>query len=345
MIVVSGHVHMNELQKRILNNFENDIREYILANFDAKYLKETYDIFLTTKLDLTQINNLGLFTLYYFFRRRFPIGTKRVLHSRTLLQNPLFKTYRKQINKIAAALNTGQSIREYLPDDIGKINRCDPNENKVDGLLIGWGIAHLHLFTRKERTQLQAEHKDDDKYLLYIISDSNAVFFIDIKDHMHFADIDLLNIVNEEITGDELKGFGNIQQIVTPTNLDKPILNKLRKNGIGYIVKLNKKGDVFISGLNKTTATIAYDQLIHQLSGFAKWLADNNEAFKKDLIKHNRYKDKIDFHLGFGQGEKCGKYMLPDVFIYDKNSDTIITIPNNKPIEIVTNILKCNSMI
>lgn len=336
---------MNELQKQILNNFENDIRDHILANLDAKYLKETYDISLNSKSDLTKLNNLGLFTLYYFFRRRFPTGTKRVLFSRTLLQNPLFKTYRKQINKIAASLNTGQSIREYLPDDIGKINRCDPNENKVDGLLVGWGMAHLHLFTRKERTQLQAEHKDDDKYLLYIISDSNAVFFIDIKDHMHFADIDLLNIVNEEITGDELKGFGNIQQIVTPTNLDKPTLNKLRKNGIGYIVKLNEKGDVFISGLNKTTATIAYEQIIHQLSGFAKWLAENMVSIKTDLSKYEVDTDKINFHLGFGQGQYLGKRKLSDVFVYDKTSGAVLNFPENKPIEMVINILKRNNMI
>ena len=69
------------------------------------------------------------------------------------------------------------------------------------------------------------------------------------------------------------------------------------------------------------------------------------EMLKQDLIKHNRYKDQIDFHLGFGQGGKCGKYMLPDVFLYDKNSDTIITIPDNQPIEMVINILKCNNMI
>lgn len=341
---------MNDLQKQILNNFENDIRDHILANLDVKYLKETYDISLNPKLDLTQINNLGLFSLYYFFRRRFPTGTKRVLHSKSLLKNPLFKTYRKQINKITAALNTGQSIREYLPDDIGNMNRCDPIGDKIDGLLVGWGIAHLHLFTRKERKQLLAEHKNDDKYLLYIISDSSCVFFIDIKDHMHFVDTDLLNIINEEITGDELKGFCNIQQIVTPTNLDRSDLKKLRKHGIGYLVKLNEKGDTFLSGLNKANATITYDQILHQLSGFAKWLADNNETFKnetfkKDLIKHNRYKDQIDLHLGFGQGRKFGKYILPDVFMYDKNSDTIITIPDNKPIEMVINILKSNNMI
>lgn len=336
---------MNELQKQILNNFENDIRDHILANLDAKYLTETYDISLNPKSDLTKLDNLGLFTLYYFFRRRFPTGIKRVLHSRALLQNPLFNKYRKQVNKITAALNTGQSIREYLPDDIVKLNRCNPVENKMDGLLIGWGIAHLHLFTRKERVRLKAENQDDDKYLLYIISDSCGVFFIDIKDHMHFADTELLNIINEEITGGELKGFCNIQQIVTPTNLDKRDLNKLRKKGIGYLVKLNETGDTFISGLNRVSATMAYDQILHQLSGFAEWLTDNIEMLKQDLIKHNRYKDQIDFHLGFGQGGKCGKYMLPDVFLYDKNSDTIITIPDNQPIEMVINILKCNNMI
>ena len=77
---------MNELQKQILNNFENDIRDHILAHLDAEYLKETYDISLNPKLDLTQINNLGLFTLYYFFRRRFPTGIKRVLFSRELMK-------------------------------------------------------------------------------------------------------------------------------------------------------------------------------------------------------------------------------------------------------------------
>lgn len=336
---------MNDLQKQILNNFENDIRDHIFANLDAKYLKETHDISLNPKLDLTQINSLGLFSLYYFFRRRFPTGTKRVLHSKSLLKNPLFKTYRKQINKITAALNTGQSIREYLPDDIGNMNRCDPIGDKIDGLLVGWGIAHLHLFTRKERKQLLAEHKNDDKYLLYIISDSSCVFFIDIKDHMHFVDTDLLNIINEEITGNELKGFCNIQQIVTPTNLDRSDLKQLRKHGIGYLVKLNEKGDTFLSGLNKANATITYDQILHQLSGFAKWLAENMVSIKTDLSKYEVDTDKINFHLGFGQGQYLGKRKLSDVFVYDKTSGAVLNFPENKPIEMIINILKRNNMI
>lgn len=330
---------MNELQKQILSNFKNDIRDYIIANLDAEYLKETYDISLNPKLDLTQINNLGLFTLYYFFRRRFPTGIKRVLFSRELMKNPLFKKYRKQTNKIVAALNTGKNIREYLPKDIGNLNTCNPRNKKTDGLLIGWDIAHLHLFTRKERIQLKVENKNDDKYLLYIISDSQSVFLIDIQDHKHIVNIDLLNIIKNNIGGAELQGFfDNIG--ITASDFDKTLLKGLRNSGVAHLIKLNDNGDSFMSGLHTTSATIAYQHILEQLSSCASWVVENIDSIKTDLSKYEIDTDKINFHLGFGQGLYLGKRKLSDVFVYDKTSGAVLNFPENKPIEMVINILK-----
>lgn len=335
---------MNHKQNKIFTNFKNDLNNYIISNLESKFLTEIHNIIVNPKLDLQNINDLQLFTLYYFFRRRFPTGIKKVLFSRELIKNPLFKQYRKQINKIVAALNTGQSIREYLPKDIGNLNKCYLKSKKIDGLLIGWGIAHLHLFTRQERLRLKSENKNDDKYLLYIISNTNSVFFIDIQDHLHIVNTNLLNIINNNIYNKELFGFFNITS-TTASDTDKSSLKELRNCNISHLIKLNNKGDSFMSGLQTTSATLAYQHILEQLSHIASWLEENIVLIKTNLKKYKIDTSNINFHLGFGQDHYLGKRKLSNVFIYDKTSNAILDFTENQPLEMLINILKHTNII
>ena len=324
--------------------FQSDIRNYILGNLDRKYLKQTYDIVLENNLVLEKKSDAELFYLYYIFRRRFPVGAKQVLYSKKISQNALFKQYQKQIHKIVAALETGKSIREYLPYDIGNLRRCSIANKKTDGLLLGWNITHLHLFTRKEREELLKSDKKDDKYIIYVIAASDRIFFIDIQDHNHLADTELLSIVNDEVCGTEVNGFFSNEQL-TPTEFDKNTLKKLRNIGVSYAVKINNKGEGFMSGTNKIYAMIAYEQIMAQLSSFSYWIAENMDSIKTDLNNNGCIVDNVDLHISFGQGKKLGKRILPDVFVYEKTSGAVLVFPENKPIELVTNILKMSNII
>lgn len=342
---------MNELQQRILNNFHNDIKDFIRDKLDPQYLANTYDIQNSSGLPKDDCDYGKLLGIYYLFRHRFPQGRKQVIWSRELLHNPLFHKYRKNINKIVAALNTGSSIREYLPSEIRKLRQCTFMDSQADHLLTEWGITHLHLFTRAEREKLEQSGQNDDKFLLYALSCKDNIFFIDIQDHCSMTNTSLLNITNTNSAVNPLLGFINRSNQLTPQHLSQSDIRNLRKMGIGFAVAINEEGDTFMSGLQKPAWWHACAYIDEELKAFADWCARNYDSLLKEAQNHIpecRNSDSIDIHIGFGEGRSVCNTKLDEVFIfikYSPNDGAVILIPDNKPIEIITNILKQHDII
>lgn len=342
---------MDELKRRILDNFHNDIKEYLRQHLNPEYLAKTHDIQHVSGLPPENTPYDVLLGIYYLFRHRFPQGFKKVLWSRELLQNPLFHIYRKNINKIAAIINTGHSLREYLPDDIGNLRRCTFMDKKVDHLLRGWGITHLHLFTRAERQKLRQADKNDDKFLLYVLSTKDTIFFIDVQDHRSMTDKSLLNIINTNVQSSSLIGFMNGGSLLTPQDVSTSDISKLRKMGVGVALGLNEQGDVFMSEMSKHLWWLACAQIDEQLNCFANWCAENYPNLLKDIqnnVPEYTAGNPIDIHIGFGEGRKLHRHYLEDVFVYAEYSEigsAVLNIPDNQPMQLVSNILKQQDII
>jgi len=78
--------------------------------------------------------------LYAFTERTIPQISYTIRLSAEIKQNPKFKAHKKAIDEITTRLARGESLRPYL-------SKQAIAPAYKDGLLLSWGIHHLHLNT------------------------------------------------------------------------------------------------------------------------------------------------------------------------------------------------------
>ena len=332
---------MKDLYNLLFHSLKLDLRNHMSKALSYEMLKKNYDIILTNN-DLYHESDCNLFSILYLFRRRFPSGKKAPLYPRELLKNPLFQKYRKNVNKIAAALNTGKSIREYLPEDINNLNKCRFTNSNKDHLLTEWGITHIHLFTRQERKLLQERQENDDKYILYSILTDDKIFFIDIQDHTSITNTQLLDIIHNNLTGNALSVFIGYNDNIKGSYFDKKKIKELRKLGISFFPKINEQGTSYTSGMYKLLCYHSYNQVEEQLKIIARWIIENYSYILDAIhLKYPNIKqlETLDIHMGFEK--KHTKFTHVFLFTNIKKAEPIIlNVQDFQPIQIINNILK-----
>jgi len=78
--------------------------------------------------------------LYGFTERTIPSIPYTLQFSAEIQKNPKFKSHKKALDEITNRLKTGETLRPYLSK-----KAVDPTYK--DGMLLSWGIHHLHLNT------------------------------------------------------------------------------------------------------------------------------------------------------------------------------------------------------
>lgn len=229
--------------KMIINfTFNEDIKTHILKDIQDKrrFLWNEEDI-----SDLQDIDIRELMLLHYdLVKLRLITNKQRTVIYSQEVQAALNGQHSVVLKQIIKDLSVGNDVNTRLSRKITKINFQDK-------LLFDWGINHLHLGTSKiSDNSKTAGLITGGADVLYVYITNNKVYMIDIKGHGHFADSDLLEIMNREWHDI----FGNRK--IKDTNLkDNPSENEikmLRKNNINSAVELTD-GSVLMPDLGYTT--------------------------------------------------------------------------------------------
>lgn len=279
--------------KSLQKVFEEDLREFIIESVNIDRLtSKSKDFIKNKKMDKV----LNKFIVY---SQRYPKGKKKVYFSKELLLNPLYKKFEKNISDIKNLFENGEDICPYLHRDIKDFLF-------LDGLLMDWGIIHLHLFPVKERKKSGL-----DKFILYAFVAGNTIGFIDITEH-DFLQQYLLQVIDDN--------WPMILQTTTSIKGDafeREQLKTLRSKGYGYALEVN--GKTFYGGITKVQNMTAIIYVFNRLEVLAQNIFSSMDNIKETIKGNIKDAEEIDIHLGFDSTKKR-------VFLYDKANSCELNI-------------------
>lgn len=226
-------------------------------------------------IKIKQSSNIrGLFMIFSKLNNRLIANNlkRNVFVSKDLLENPLYKKYKDQIEEIEYKFANAISVRGYLSSNINQF--IYPKND--DWLLLDWNIHHLH-FDESSANR----NKNITRELLFLYLNKNNVYFLNILDH-NFFDKTLLKIIDNNWPN--VFGTNLILKWINCDNFSEKNIKSLRKNGIGYCLDINSKAFYASCSLFKANYIRYSDCLIYNINMFEKILLDlSNIAESFDL--------------------------------------------------------------
>lgn len=242
-------------------DIENDLKEIMLDIFDNKYLLKRFCINVDT-IHLAEIKNKNLTTLLHIYLNLYDrllfCRKSKVLFSKEIKQNKLYKQYRLEIQKIQKIFECGSSIRPFLSERVNNLIYS----KSVDGLLLDWGLHHLHIFPKQKR------NPTNDNLLLFIMKQGDYIYFIDILTHKDFFNFHLLEIIhnNWKDTLNIFKLDGMHPDILTEENF-----KNLRKYNVSYTIGFKDEPEIaYGTQIRKAIQINSINYLLHTIKEFQK---------------------------------------------------------------------------
>lgn len=212
----------------------------------------------------------GLITLYSRLRNRLLVGRKRrVIIHKSLISNEKYQIYKNKILILKKALEHGSSMRPYLSNRINELYF-------VDGLLLDWGIHHLHFtscYSKKKR----------GNDILFVAEEDNNIHFITILTHADFYNKDLLRYIYE-CCPQILERYKLVGIKPPSKELTTNEIRNLRKYDVGYCVSF--ADNTYVPSLNKNSNTHLLEaklQLFRLLPQIEKDIINQKDLILKQL--------------------------------------------------------------
>lgn len=206
-------------------DLENDFKNILIEVLSTIYLKK-YNINVSQNhwQDIKNKKPDELLSIFFNLQDRLLLCRKStVFISKELYINPLFKIYKKEIMKLKKIFENGSSVRPFLSD---RINNLIYSKSR-DGLLLDWGLHHIHFFTEKQRKKI------NDNNILFLMKQNDSIYFIDIFSHGDFFNFKSLEIIHKNwaniLTQYRLVG-------IKPNILTEEDFKQLRKNNVSYTI-------------------------------------------------------------------------------------------------------------
>lgn len=299
-------------KETLLNNFRQDLKEFILEQFDELIKICGLQITTQSRKFLKDGECFDLVRWYIYNRQKIPYGKKKVYFSKEILKSPLYKALKKKVDRIKNCFENGGDILQFLTEHINHLVF-------EDKLLNDWGLLHLHLHPIDER------NSNNDNLLLFIyIQDDNA-FFLNIGSHNSFADIRLLEIIDNNWVG-----LLNIFNNLTPSMLTEKEIIGLRNHKIVYTLSVN--GKAVATQMDSMKKRTMFPIVINRvLEDIVRLVLENKPSFVSAVEKQDF--NEMDIHIAFNKEKK-------QVVIYDKNSKIEFNINNAEHLVSFSNILR-----
>lgn len=171
--------------------------------------------------------------LYTLTERKILPIPYEVKFSTQLLENPKYKKLKSELNEITYCLQNGESLAPYLSTKAQKLNH-------QDGLLVSWGIHHLHLSGIKTKNASGfVSRVRGESELLFLRIEGNVAYLIDIVPHSEnylFVNPRLLEIVDKNWPELHLE-----PKQVTGNQFSPEQIKNFRANGVNYILSVNNR--------------------------------------------------------------------------------------------------------
>lgn len=171
--------------------------------------------------------------LHTLTERKIPSIPYEVKFSSQLLENPKYKKLQSELNEITYCLQNGESLAPYLSTKAQK-------PNHQDGLLISWGIHHLHLSGIKTKGDSGFVSREwGQAELLFLRIEGDVAYLIDIVSHSEdylFVNPRLLEIVDKNWPELHIEAKQVTGNIFSPEQI-----KNLRTNGVNYILSVNNR--------------------------------------------------------------------------------------------------------
>lgn len=299
----------------LLNNFRQDLKNFILEQFDELIKIGGLKITTQSRNFLKKGECFDLVRWYIYNRQKIPYGKKRVYFSKEILKSPLYKAFKKKIDRIKTCFENGGDVLQFLTERTNHLIF-------EDKLLDDWGIIYLHLHPVNER------NSNNDNLLLFVYIQDDNVFFLNIGNHNSFADIRLLEIIDNNWIG-----LLNICNNYTPSVSTEQEILDLRKYKIAYTLSVN--GKTVATQMDSMQKRTMFPIVINRvLEDIVKLVLENKSNLTSAIGKQDF--NELDIHIGFDSEKK-------QVIIYDKNSETGFNIDNVEHFVSFSNILRnCN---
>jgi hypothetical protein len=296
--MLDGHRHSAALLGKNMINFENDFKNYLQFILSSQELKNHYNIIRTKPSDneLSQKSAYDLINISLLYFSRFPRGKHDVVISQEMKNNELYNRFKKQIDNVVKSIETDNCISLYLPKNIGNVIYSDK-------LLADWGISHYHILPERDR-----KDNSDDKYIIYGIFDNETVLLIDIQDHNHFLEKNLLEIVDKYNPRYLVKLNG-----INGEKFDRTILKNLRDKKVGYVLDINESA--FPTEMHQIQNMTFCSKILCCINSLQKEFLLNIQKFSEELTQKYSIRKEFDFHLAFDN-------IKHDVYVLENSSKT-----------------------
>lgn len=252
-------------------NFYADWVLFLRSELKRNGLKETSTF---TDLEI----EIAYFNLEFRLIERKP---RRCFVSREM---SLEKKYEKRFKRILRTAETGGDLNIYLSKTL-----LDPQYN--DMLLNHWGIHHLHL---GKPTASRPGFASRTPELLYARVSEDAIYFIQITDHMGFAEQELLEIIYRNWPALIDAELPLLPAPEMPTAAETA---QLRKAGIVTAIRLSN-GKLYLPYKGGFTTSGTSVKVMDRISQIRRWIRALQQSTYAYLAPHRRL-DPVasDFHL------------------------------------------------
>lgn len=161
------------------------------------------------------------------------------------------------LHRIEQLLIWGGDVNPYQSKTLTRFNDTSSSNDRkrTDGLWADWGIHHLHLPVNP--VALGQAYSDRSSWLLFLKVYSNAVLFIDVREHAEENLFSLRELVEsyirswpDDAESYRMKGVLGLARSTTPTDAEH---RQLRDSGISTMLEVD--GKVYVGpGMGMTSA-------------------------------------------------------------------------------------------
>lgn len=203
----------------------------------------------------------GLLIIFHNWTIRLIEPRPRKIHRSSVLQSrALSKEQDFTLANIVYDIEKGSSLSKYLSHDVSNAIYAKSNGRKldrkrhIDGLLVDWGIHHLHMKFKIGK----AGFVERSGPLLFAFFRKQDAFLIDIMSHGEWANANLIQIMHDEFP--EVNCVHELKGVTLGRDYSDDEHYRLRKAGISVARSVNGKTMVGV-GFQTTAGTSVWSTI------------------------------------------------------------------------------------
>lgn len=292
-------------------------------NYDFEYDVYLYAKTYITKLGYTPLEDgdaTKLLSQMFNILRNYISPKPRKVHIAKGLKFP--REYLTGINLVIDEITNGVNL---MP-------RCSrkqlSRQGYTDGMLLDWGIHHLHIGTNKIINGKSKGLIEGGKYILFCYFHDNDAYLIGLYDHKSWTKTHVLEVVANNwsfiLEPYCLRGAVGLAREIEDS--DRLHLREAHINSpikVGNKVYFGPGGGMTCSGFGSNEVRNALI-VMRAMDSLSNWISTNAEYLESKIKKHIKKEARIELQFDML------KYITSRTFVlYDKSNGLVIYIPSS----------------